>query len=114
MSNPNQKQPSNNNPSSSANIICSSCSSPSIPNQAGKSTKERTDKQIGALKDALSIPFLASPPPSSHDGQHTSTASHSTIPIPSQPTTTQQNQPHHPLFHYTPTPYTTSSANTTH
>ncbi|PLW15442.1 hypothetical protein PCASD_20358 [Puccinia coronata f. sp. avenae] len=67
MSAPTRKQSFDNLPSSSNHVIRSGSSSPSIPNQTGKSTKERIDEQIGALKDALTNPFLTSPPASAHD-----------------------------------------------
>ncbi|PLW35765.1 hypothetical protein PCASD_20648 [Puccinia coronata f. sp. avenae] len=61
MSDKNKKQTSDPISSTSEIPIQSGLSSPSIPNQTGKSTKERIDEQIGALKDVLAIPFLASP-----------------------------------------------------
>jgi hypothetical protein len=48
-------------PSTSDIPIQLSSSSPSVPNQTGKSTKERINEQIRALKDALAIPFLTCP-----------------------------------------------------
>jgi hypothetical protein len=101
MSNPNQKSPSDNLPSSSNNVIRLGSSSPSVPNQTGKSTKERIDEQIGALKDALAIPFLASPPPSSHEENN---------PPPQPP----KSQPPPTHLHFTPTPYPPSTADTTY
>ncbi|PLW18316.1 hypothetical protein PCASD_18518 [Puccinia coronata f. sp. avenae] len=99
MSAPTRKKSFDNLPSSSNHVIRLGSSSPSIPNQTGKSTKERIDEQIGALKDALTIPFLTSPPASAHDNQ------------PPPPHSSQL-----PLtqFHYTPTPYAASPADTTH
>ncbi|PLW33419.1 hypothetical protein PCASD_17345 [Puccinia coronata f. sp. avenae] len=105
MSNKNKKQTSNPISSTSEIPIQSGSSSPSIPNQTGKSTKERIDEQIGTLKDALAIPFLASPPQSSHeDGTK--------IPTPPKPTTKQTSQTLPPQFHYTP--YAASPSNTTY
>ena len=112
-----KNHPSDPNPSTSEFPIRSNLSSPSVPNQTGKSTRDCIDKQIGALKDALAIPFLASPPQSNHEGKRipappvTTSAPH---PIPA-PTITTTSQPPHtlpPQFHYTP--YTTSPANTTY
>ncbi|PLW05113.1 hypothetical protein PCASD_26177 [Puccinia coronata f. sp. avenae] len=59
------------------------------------------DEQIRALKDALAIPFLASPPPSSH-GEN----------APPPPPPISQPLPTH--LHFTSTPYPASTANTTH
>ncbi|PLW15211.1 hypothetical protein PCASD_01264 [Puccinia coronata f. sp. avenae] len=79
---------------------------PKTTNPNPSTTKERIDEQIGALKDALPIPFLASPPQSSHDGTRIPAPPTSQQPqvSPHSPPTTQQTQipPH---FHYTPTPY---------
>jgi hypothetical protein len=96
MSNPTKKQTSNNQPSPSNSNARSGSTSPSIPNQTSKSTKERIDEQIGALKDALAIPFLASPPPSTHDRQTTSATSQPSIPIATHPTMTQHLHAQHP------------------
>ncbi|PLW41524.1 hypothetical protein PCASD_09961 [Puccinia coronata f. sp. avenae] len=114
MSDPTKKQTSNNQPSPSNSNARSGSTSPSIPNQTGKRTKERINEQIGVLKDALAIPFLASPPPSTHDRQTTSATSQPSIPIATHPTMTQHLHAQHPPFHYTPSPYTALTANTTH
>ncbi|PLW45002.1 hypothetical protein PCASD_06950 [Puccinia coronata f. sp. avenae] len=97
MSDKHKKQTSNPNPSTPEIPTQLSLSSPSVPNQTGKSTKERIDEQIGTRKDALAIPFLTSPPASSHDGTK--------IPTPPKSSTTQPSLSLPPKFHYTP--YTT-------
>ncbi|PLW12485.1 hypothetical protein PCASD_23373 [Puccinia coronata f. sp. avenae] len=60
MSDKHKKQTSNPNPSTPEIPTQLSLSSPSVPNQTGKSTKERIDEQIGTRK-ALTI--AKKPPP---------------------------------------------------
>ncbi|PLW39809.1 hypothetical protein PCASD_10730 [Puccinia coronata f. sp. avenae] len=103
MSNKDQPKTTNPNPSTSGTPTQSNLSSPSVPNQTGKSTKECINEQIRALKDALSIPFLASPP-------HISCQHHpirdKTSLFPTTPHFRTISHPHHYGFGHPPAPPT--------